>query len=550
MILRVPTPTLLGLLFISAVGFMPPAAAQTSAPTIDTRSETSDSVMNRALALDAGKSVPRDTKAAVQLYHEAALAGDAFAHYRLGYFYETGEAVPQDYTQAYHHYQAAVAAGLNEARVRLAICLLEGWGCAPDRAAFAREMIAAAEAGDATAQRICGQIYATGIGVARDQAEAVKWLELAAKTGDAVSKYALGVRADEAWRRSLLADVSLARTWYQLSAEQEYLTGMRAMARTFLTGSRADRNWSLAHRWLELASNDGDPDAPYTLAVCELLHIDSPQHDEAKAKVWLQLADQRGNYSAHEAILLITLGRTPTDALRHMLMVPEEDRYVQRAASIPKDVANHKPIITRMVRPLFPESLRLADTTGEVMVDFIVDTTGRVQNAYAIKSNHPLFATRAVEAVNQWRFDPGRKDGRLVNTHMQAPIIFTLNDETMGGVDNLLGRARELAAGHPELVDDTKNLTLAFPTSPLPTPTLPDGSPAPAESRVLVVLVLGADGIPIRGHILDANPEALGPVVLQSALKGRFKPRVEEGIPAPSNALLVFFLPKGEAVLR
>ena len=39
------------------------------------------------------------------------------------------------------------------------------------------------------------------------------------------------------------------------------------------------------------------------------------------------------------------------------------------------------------------------------------------------------FEAAAVQAVSKWKFKPGRKGGRDVPTHMQVPIVFTLNEE-------------------------------------------------------------------------------------------------------------------------
>ena len=39
------------------------------------------------------------------------------------------------------------------------------------------------------------------------------------------------------------------------------------------------------------------------------------------------------------------------------------------------------------------------------------------------------FESAAVQAVSKWKFKPGRKGGRAVNTHMQVPIVFTLNED-------------------------------------------------------------------------------------------------------------------------
>ena len=78
--------------------------------------------------------------------------------------------------------------------------------------------------------------------------------------------------------------------------------------------------------------------------------------------------------------------------------------------------------------PKYPLALLRSLVQGEAVVDFIVSMNGDVQNAYAIRSSHREFGTAAVEAVSKWKFRPGMKYGRAVNTHMQVPIVFTLNE--------------------------------------------------------------------------------------------------------------------------
>jgi protein TonB len=87
------------------------------------------------------------------------------------------------------------------------------------------------------------------------------------------------------------------------------------------------------------------------------------------------------------------------------------------------------PVPKFQARPQYPFEMRRAGISGEVVVDFIVDTNGDVQNAYAIRSSQREFEAAAVQAVNKWKFKPGRKGGRDVPTHMQVPIVFTLNEE-------------------------------------------------------------------------------------------------------------------------
>lgn len=87
------------------------------------------------------------------------------------------------------------------------------------------------------------------------------------------------------------------------------------------------------------------------------------------------------------------------------------------------------PVARFQARPQYPFEMRRAGIAGEVVVDFIVDTNGDVQNAYALRSSQREFEAAAVQAVSKWKFKPGRKGGRDVPTHMQVPIVFTLNEE-------------------------------------------------------------------------------------------------------------------------
>jgi protein TonB len=79
--------------------------------------------------------------------------------------------------------------------------------------------------------------------------------------------------------------------------------------------------------------------------------------------------------------------------------------------------------------PEYPSEQKRLGITGDVVVDFIVDAHGNVQNAHAISSNYREFEEAAVKAVARWRFKPGRKGLATVNTHMQVPIVFNLNSK-------------------------------------------------------------------------------------------------------------------------
>ncbi len=94
------------------------------------------------------------------------------------------------------------------------------------------------------------------------------------------------------------------------------------------------------------------------------------------------------------------------------------------------DLANldQVPVPRFQARPVYPFEMRRAGITGEVLVGFIVDSNGDVRDAYAIRSNQREFEAAAIQAVMKWKFRPGRKGGRAVNTRMQVPIVFSITD--------------------------------------------------------------------------------------------------------------------------
>jgi protein TonB len=78
--------------------------------------------------------------------------------------------------------------------------------------------------------------------------------------------------------------------------------------------------------------------------------------------------------------------------------------------------------------PRYPDMLRSANVEGEVLVQFVVDTTGRVERGSikVLKSSHDLFTNATQQALNGMRFYPAEIGGRKVKQLVQQPFNFTL----------------------------------------------------------------------------------------------------------------------------
>ncbi len=495
-------------------------------------------LLEQAYAWDAGDGAERDLAKAVALYREAAAAGEAAAHLRLGYLHETGEGVEQDYGRARGHYEQAVALGLPEARMRLAMCHLEGWGGPVDREAFLQEMSAAAEAGYVPAIRALAGAYFIGVGTDKDEEAGRAWLAKLAAADDPEAQANLGRSLERSARRELTleADRELARTWYQLSAEQDFALAMRSMAQSLMKEQPDAAHWTAAKAWLEMAAEGGDPESPFVLGVLTSMPKGVTRGETGEALRWIELAAERSNGRAVEVLDRIDQGMSLPAAVRYVLNTPYSERYIQRyeernAAVEPG--GDHSPLPVRMVKPVFPRALRMSETEGQAMVAFTVDTTGRVQDVRCVEASHPLFGERAVAAVSLWRFKPAVQQGRRVNTRMQVPVLFQFEEaDRLSGLDGLIEGVRHDAIARGWVAEDPPPVfQIARPLLGLPRPGVPEGQVEPTTWRVLLLLGIDEKGVPNQVHVVRAEPEWMGAAAAEAAKKAVFMPVMEERKP-------------------
>jgi TonB family protein len=100
------------------------------------------------------------------------------------------------------------------------------------------------------------------------------------------------------------------------------------------------------------------------------------------------------------------------------------------AGGVYTDRLVERPVVPRAdnASPAYPASLRAAGLEGDVLVRFVVDTSGRVElsSIGIVQATHPLFA----EAVRRWltrtRYTPAEVAGRPVRQLVEQRVGFTL----------------------------------------------------------------------------------------------------------------------------
>jgi protein TonB len=81
------------------------------------------------------------------------------------------------------------------------------------------------------------------------------------------------------------------------------------------------------------------------------------------------------------------------------------------------------------VAPRFPAALKREFDYAEVKLEFIVDTAGGVRGITIVSSTAQGFDEAAVEGISKWRFRPGMKAGKKVNTRVQQLLKFKVTDD-------------------------------------------------------------------------------------------------------------------------
>lgn len=97
--------------------------------------------------------------------------------------------------------------------------------------------------------------------------------------------------------------------------------------------------------------------------------------------------------------------------------------WAQTAAPVYRPAADVSvPVVIHEVRPDFPADA--AGIDGAVTLEGVVEIDGSVTGVRVVRSAEPALDTAAAEALKQWRFRPGLKDGQAVRVLIEVVMTF------------------------------------------------------------------------------------------------------------------------------
>ena len=137
--------------------------------------------------------------------------------------------------------------------------------------------------------------------------------------------------------------------------------------------------------------------------------------------------------SAFTQLADLTIPAKLDAAANGIIAIPTNIQRGRPDASTMKDLFNiadldRKPEPIMQAAPNFPFELKQSVPEARVRVGFIVNTSGDVVMAYIVSSTHRGFERSALDAVVKWKFKPGMRGGRKVNTRVEQPIDFKVMD--------------------------------------------------------------------------------------------------------------------------
>jgi len=86
--------------------------------------------------------------------------------------------------------------------------------------------------------------------------------------------------------------------------------------------------------------------------------------------------------------------------------------------------ANSTPRLVHRVEPAYPAALSHQKIPGTAIVSLEVSPIGLAEKVKLVRTDHDAFGKPALDAVSQWRFEPGRIDGQAVRVAATVVVDF------------------------------------------------------------------------------------------------------------------------------
>ena len=307
----------------------------------------------------------------------------------------------------------------------------------------------AAVQGDACAQSTLGLMYAMGEGVPENNREAGKWFRLAAKQGDPEAQFNLG-RMYNKGVGVPESDVEASK-WFQLAADQGNAEAQFNLGFMYANGEGVPKDYVKAYIWGNLAAAQGgdrvvkpgdelgDGEAikfkdwlrrkmtAEQVAEAQKLSVELFNRIESSAPD----LPRRDCSSMQSDRLQTTLASSAEPAWKSH---QEIERVLEKTTTLPSPIDIHRvsrnvtpPTVLLRIEPVYSQKAREAKLQGKVVLSAIVRKDGSIEVLRVVRGLGLGLDENAIKALKKWRFRPGRRDGKPVDTALNIEVNFKLS---------------------------------------------------------------------------------------------------------------------------
>ena len=189
------------------------------------------------------------------------------------------------------------------------------------------------------------------------------------------------------------------------------------------------------------------------------------------------------------------------------------------------DGVDEPPRMIRAFPPKYPQTAKEEKISGRVVVELIVTKDGVPKDAWVIDAEPPdIFEDAALEAVRQYRFAPGTRNGEAVDVRVKLPIQFELGEDYRLDPEakNLVDTAYNMSE-----VDQPPRMLEAFP------PKYPYvAKQEKIEGLVVLRFVVATDGKAKEPEVVVAAPaDVFESAALEAIPLYKFQPAIMNGTP-------------------
>ena len=107
-------------------------------------------------------------------------------------------------------------------------------------------------------------------------------------------------------------------------------------------------------------------------------------------------------------------------------MVPAPTPEPKPSTAQPRQDVVVPPVRTRTVEPVYPAIARASGMEGDVVVQAVVQPDGRVTDVKVVRSANELLNTAAIQAVRQYVYQPGLRNGVAEAFQVEITVKFSL----------------------------------------------------------------------------------------------------------------------------